>query len=195
MALYPNYPLHSERLTLRPFTRGDVDAVYAYRRREDVARYLFDVALSREECALAIQQRTGQVALEADDDKIILAVEVTTTGVLVGEMSLILRSADARQGEIGWIFSPDHGGKGYATEAAATILDLAFGPGDLHRVAARCDVRNDSSWRLMERLAMRREAHFREHAIFKGEWDEEYVYAILRREWRARQGGNPPETH
>ena len=74
MSLYPNYPLLTERLTLRPFTRGDVDAVYAYRRSEDVARYLFDTALSREECALAVQQRIGQIALETEGDKIILGV-------------------------------------------------------------------------------------------------------------------------
>lgn len=186
MALHSDYPLRTDRLLLRPFTRGDVDAVYEYRRREDVARYLFDVALSREECALAIQQRIGQTALEQEDDKIILAVELPQTGALVGEITLILRSLDARQGEIGWIFNPDYQGNGYATEAATALLDLAFGPGDMHRVMARCDVRNDPSWRLMERLGMRREAHFREHAIFKGEWDQEYIYAILRREWLGR---------
>ena len=185
MALYPTYPLHTERLTLRPFSRGDVDAVFGYRRLDEVARYLFDVPLSREECALAIQQRIGQVALEAQDDKIILAVEQTASGTLIGEVSLIWRNVDARQGEIGWIFDPAHHGHGYATEAANAILDLAFGPGDMHRVSARCDVRNEASWRLMVRLGMRREAHFREHAIFKSEWDEEYVYAILWQEWHA----------
>jgi RimJ/RimL family protein N-acetyltransferase len=185
MALYPSYPLHTERLTLRPFSRGDVDAVFGYRRLDEVARYLFDVPLSREECALAIQQRIGQVALEAQDDKIILAVEQTASGTLIGEVSLIWRSVDARQGEMGWIFDPAHHGHGYATEAANAILDLAFGPGDMHRVSARCDVRNEASWRLMERLGMRREAHFREHAIFKSEWDEEYIYAILWQEWHA----------
>lgn len=187
MPLYPDYPICTDRLTLRPFTRGDVDAVYAYRRREDVARYLFDVALSREECALAVQQRIGQVALEGDGDKIILAVDLTQTGSVVGEVSLILRSADARQAEVGWIFDPEYQGQGYATEAATAILDLVFGAGDIHRVAARCDTRNDASWRLMERLGMRREAHFREHALFKGEWDEEYIYAMLRREWLGRR--------
>jgi RimJ/RimL family protein N-acetyltransferase len=185
MALYPSYPLHTERLTLRPFSRGDVDAVFGYRRLDEVARYLFDVPLSREECALAIQQRIGQVALEAQDDKIILAVEQTASGTLIGEVSLIWRSVDARQGEMGWIFDPAHHGHGYATEAANAILDLAFGPGDMHRVSARCDVRNEASWRLMARLGMRREAHFREHAIFKSEWDEEYIYAILWQEWHA----------
>lgn len=192
MALYPDYPIRSPRLLLRPFTRGDVDGVFAYRRLEDVARYLFDVPLSREECALAVQQRIGQVALDADGDKIILAVELVETGTLIGEVSLIQRSVDARQGEVGWIFDPQHHGHGYAFEAANAMLDLAFGPGDIHRVCARCDVRNTSSWRLMERLGMRREAHFREHAIFKSRWDEEFIYAILWQEWQALRAEQPP---
>ncbi|MDB5614687.1 MAG: Protein N-acetyltransferase, RimJ/RimL family [Devosia sp.] len=187
MSLYPTYPLRTQRLTLRPFTRGDVDAVYAYRRREDVTRYLFDTALSREECALAVQQRIGQVALEAEGDKIILGVELDGNGALIGEVSLIWRSVEARQGEVGWIFDPNYHGHGYATEAANAVLDLAFGPGGIHRVAARCDVRNERSWRLMERLGMRREAHFREHALFKSQWDEEFIYAILQQEWQAQR--------
>lgn len=181
--MQPDYPIETARLRLRPFTRGDVDAVHDYRRREDVARYLFDVPLSREECALAVQQRIGQIALEADEDKIILGVELAEAGTLIGEVSLILRNLDARQGEVGWIFHPDYQGHGYATEAAVALLDLAFGQGDMHRVMARCDARNTSSAKLMERLGMRREAHFREHALFKGEWDEEFVYAILEDEW------------
>lgn len=189
MALFPDYPVLTERLRLRPFTRGDVDAVFAYRHREDVARYLFDVPLSREECALAVQQRAGQIALEALDDKIILAVDERATGELVGEVSLIWRSVEARQCELGWIFSPPHHGKGFATEAARALLNLAFGPGDMHRAMARCDAHNLASSRLMERLGMRREAHFREHSIVKGEWDEEFIYAILRREWLGRSEG------
>lgn len=185
MALYPTYPLRTERLTLRPFTRGDVDAVYVYRRREDVARYLFDTPLSREECALAVQQRTSQVALAAEGDKIVLGVELKANGALIGEVSLIWRSVEARQGELGWIFDPAYHGQGFATEASNAMLDLAFGPGDIHRISARCDVRNDASWRLMERLGMRREAHFREHAIFKSRWDEEFVYALLWQEWQS----------
>ena len=63
MSIRPDYPLNTARLVLRPFSRGDVDAVYDYRSREDVARYLFDPPLSRDECALAIQQRTTQLAI------------------------------------------------------------------------------------------------------------------------------------
>jgi len=185
MALHPEFPLVTERLRLRPFTRGDVDAVLAYRGREDVARYLFDPPLSRDECAMAIQQRATQTGLLEEGDRIVLAVETAEGGKLVGEVSLIWRSVEARQGELGWIFHPDHHGQGFATEASNALLDLGFGPADLHRIFARCDARNQSSWRLMERLGMRREAHFREHALFKGAWDEEFYYAILRDEWLA----------
>lgn len=182
MALFPNYPIETSRLYLRPFTRGDLEAVFSYRRLDEVALYLFDPPLSREECALAVQQRATQIGIQEEGDRIILAVE-KEGGVLVGEVSLILRAKDVRQGELGWIFHPDHQGKGYAREAASALLDLAFTTGDFHRVFARCDALNISSWRLMERLGMRREAHFREHALFKGRWDEEFIYAILKKEW------------
>lgn len=193
MLFLPDYPLRTDRLFLRPFIRGDVDAVYAYRSREDVARYLFDGPLSREECALAVQHRTSEVALRADGDRIVLAVDLARNDTLIGEISLILQNEAAGQAELGWIFDPQYHGQGYATEAAAAVLDLAFHEAGLHRVYARCDVRNVPSWRLMQRLGMRREAHFREHARFRGSWDEEFYYAILDREWReapmARRSG------
>jgi Acetyltransferases, including N-acetylases of ribosomal proteins len=192
MAVHPNYPLTTDRLRLRPFTRGDVDAVFDYRGREDVARYLFDPPLSREECALAIQQRTSQTGFANEGDRIVLAVEPLDTGQVIGEVSLIWRSVEARQGELGWIFHPDFHGRGYATEATNAMLALAFGPADLHRVFARCDARNVASWRLMERLGMRREAHFWEHALFKGGWDEEFYYALLRREWLSMRHSKTP---
>ncbi|KKB10376.1 GNAT family N-acetyltransferase [Devosia chinhatensis] len=195
MALRPAYPIVTGRLRLRPFTRGDVDAVFAYRSRADVARFLFDPPLSHEECTLAVQQRTCQLALEADGDRIILAVETLADGALVGEVSLTWRSVEARQGEMGWIFHPDHQGRGYASEASMRLLDLAFGEADLHRVYARCDAANTPSWRLMERLGMRREAHFRDHGFSKGRWDEEFYYAILRREWLSRRESGPSGLH
>jgi RimJ/RimL family protein N-acetyltransferase len=76
---------------------------------------------------------------------------------------------------------------GLARETAAALLDLAFGPAPdglgLHRVVGRCDALNAPSVRLMERLGMRREAHFVHSEIFKGHWGDDYVYVILDDEW------------
>ena len=53
----PDYPLRTDRLLLRPFSRGDVDAVYCYRSRADVAEYLFDQPMNHDECAEAVRLR------------------------------------------------------------------------------------------------------------------------------------------
>ncbi|WP_341873563.1 GNAT family protein [Roseibium denhamense] len=114
-------------------------------------------------------------------------------GGLIGDISLRITNVEAGQAEIGFSLHPGRQGKGYALEAASAFLEFGFGALKLHRIFGRCDARNAGSWKLMERLGMRREAHFREHALFKGEWDEEYYYAILNREWQARTGEQPPQ--
>lgn len=187
MAYQPDYPIETERLRLRPFTRGDVDAVFAYRQREDVARHLFDGPMTHESVVEAVAMRVCQDALRENGDKLFLAVELKSEHMVIGELSLILRDRSARQGEIGYIFHPDHHGCGYATEAAGVLLELGFAGAALHRIYARCAAANLASWRVMERLGMRREAHFRDHAFSKGAWDEELIYAILEHEWRDRR--------
>ncbi|MEO8884233.1 MAG: GNAT family protein [Devosia sp.] len=179
----PELPIETERLILRPFTRGDVDAVFAYRQREDVARFLFDGPMTRESCAEAVQLRVRQISLAEEDDRITLAVERRAGGELIGEVTTIWRSVADRQGEVGYIFNPDFQHNGYATEAVRALITMSFGELDLHRIYARCDTRNVASFQLMERLGMRREAHFREHKLIRGTWDDQYIYAILQSEW------------
>lgn len=186
MVFVPQLPIETERLLLRAFTRRDVDAVFAYRQRDDVAQYLFDEPMSRETCAEAVQTRTNETCWEEEGDRIVLAVERKQDHVMIGELSLIQRSAVARQAEIGYIFHPDYQGAGYATEAVRELVRLGFEEGDVHRLYARCDARNVASYRLMERIGMWREAHFREHVLVRGVWDEELIYALLEDEWVAR---------
>lgn len=179
----PRYPIETARLRLRPFNRGDVDAVYSYRSRPDVAEYLFDEPMNHEECAEAVRARTTQVAFSGEGDKILLAVERRDDSRLIGEVSLIWRSVADQQAEIGYILHPDAHGQGLATEAARALCAFGFEVAGLHRVYARCDARNRASAGVMARLGMRQEAHFREHVQFKGRWDEEIVCAILESEW------------
>ena len=179
----PDYPIRTERLSLRPFSRGDVDAVYSYRSRDDVSEYLFDHPMTHEECAEAVRLRIGQVAFTGEGDKIVLGVERLDDARLIGEVSLIWRSVPDLQGEVGYIFHPDAHGRGFASEAARALVAFGFEVMGLHRIYARCDARNRASERVMQRLGMRREAHFREHMQIKGRWDEELIYAILEHEY------------
>ena len=90
------------------------------------------------------------------------------------------------------MFHPAHQGRGLATEAASVVLRLGFEGLGLHRVIGRCDALNLPSARLVERLGMRREAHFVHNEVFKGAWGDELVYAMLEDEWRDRVSGGRP---
>ena len=191
--LRPDYPIMTERLALRPFAAEDLEALLAYQSREDVARYLYWGPRTRDEVAEALPKRAGQTAIAAEGDALVLAVELRDTGAVVGDVVLAWASAAHKQGEIGFVFHPDHQGRGFAGEAAAEMLRLGFEGLGLHRIVGRCDARNAASARLMERLGMRREAHFRENEWVKGKWDDELVYAMLAREWAAGRERERPE--
>ena len=81
----------------------------------------------------------------------------------------------------------DARGQGYATEAVGEILRLCFDVLGLRRVTALCFADNIPSWRLMERLGMRREEHnVRDSLHRSGEWLDGYGYALLAEDWRGR---------
>jgi RimJ/RimL family protein N-acetyltransferase len=87
---------------------------------------------------------------------------------------------DTIQAELGWVLDPAHTGHGYETEAVRELLRVCFDELDLRRVVAKCFSDNEASWRLMERLGMRRELHaVRESLHRSGEWLDVYGYAML----------------
>jgi RimJ/RimL family protein N-acetyltransferase len=181
----PDFPLRTARLTLRPYVADDLDALYDIQSRPEVTRYLLYDVRDRDQVRGILQQR-----IQADGperDAVDLAVVLPDTGALIGDVVLFLRSKEHRQGEIGYLFHPDYGGRGYATEAASMLLRLGFEDYGLHRIIGRIDARNTASARVLERLGMRREAHFVQNEIVKGEWSDEVVYAMLEDEWRSQQ--------
>ena len=167
---------------------GDLDAMYSYRSRADVARYLYWEPNTEQEARAALEQKAASTSIRSKGDVLELAVIVRETGDLVGDVILQLVSDEHRQGEVGYIIHPDHAGKGYATEAVRPLLHIAFDDLGLHRVVGRAEPRNAASARVMEKLGMRLEAHLVENEWVKGKWQSELVYAILDREWRAGQG-------
>ncbi|MFC5502378.1 GNAT family N-acetyltransferase [Lysinimonas soli] len=177
-------PLRTERLVLRPMTLDDVDEVYAYQRRDDVCRYLLHEARSRDEVVEWVGKYAAATRLAEEHDWIEPAIVVD--GRVIGHMYLTIASLENRGAEIGWTLHPDFQGKGYAHEAAVAMLDLAFGELGMHRVRAELDPRNDASIALCRRLGMREEAYFVKDLMFRGDWADTGVYAILDEEWAAR---------
>ncbi len=116
-----------------------------------------------------------------------LLATLTESGEVVGDCGIHFRADDPRQVELGITLAPAHQGNGLATEVIETVLAWVFESLGKHRVFAVTDAANTPAARLFERVGFRREAHHIEHVWFKGAWGDEYVFALLAREWQARR--------
>lgn len=185
-------PIHTERLVLRTFRVDDVDAMLDYQSRPDVARYLLNEPWTREDALRQVAKRLTGTGLGGPDDVLALAVELD--GRLIGDVGAWPTDAEAQQGELGWVFHPDVAGNGYATEAVNAVLRHVFDFG-WHRAVAQMDPRNTSSARLARRVGMTLEGTHRSSWWSKGEWTDNWVFALLADDWRAREadGRRVPE--
>ncbi len=187
MELRPNYPINTPRLRLRPLTADDTPALLAYRGDAEVCRYLPFEPMDEQTLAKRLASDLGRREITAEGQSLTLGAELASTGSLIGDVVLFFHSTQQAGGEMGYVFNPTAAARGYATEACAAVLDLAFDDLGLHRVTARIDGRNGASARLATRLGMRHEAHHRSSEMFKGAWADLDVYAILAQEWRTRR--------
>ena len=179
------WPVHTLRLALRPATANDAAATWQFRRLPEVSRWL--------------TQNTGTLteyrAQFLAPDSLAKTIVVELDGRVIGDLMLEVQDAWSQtevadrargtQGELGWVLHPAHTGRGYATEVVRALLDIAFDELQLRRVTAACFAANEASWRLMERLGMRRETYnVRESLHRSGEWLDGMVYALLADEHR-----------
>ncbi|MCP3798626.1 GNAT family N-acetyltransferase [Allokutzneria sp. A3M-2-11 16] len=176
----------TERLVLRVFQRTDADDVWAYQRLPEVSRHMRWEPRGRGQVRDAVERLVSENELREEGDCLSLAVVLTGPGTVIGQVELVWRSKENRQGEIGYILNPAYQGKGFATEAARAALRYGFEELDLYRIVGRCSARNTASANLLARLGMRREAHFIGTALDEDGWREEYVFAMVLDEWRAR---------
>jgi RimJ/RimL family protein N-acetyltransferase len=179
------WPVRTDRLTLRPATPDDLEATWQFRRLDDVNRWLTRAPATLQE----YRTRFGDPASLAKT----LVVELDT--VVIGDLLLQVDDAWAQaevvdqtrgvQAELGWVLHPAHTGHGYATEAVRELIRLCFEDLGLRRVTANCFAANDASWRLMERVGMRRELYTVRDSLHRcGEWLDGMGYALLADEWR-----------
>lgn len=174
--------IQSERLLLRRFAESDLRPFLAYRNDPAVARYQTWETYDERQARDAIERQKN-----ADPGTpgrwFTFALESKETGELVGHVALKTQE-DGQQAEIGFTLAREFHGLGLAFEAASRVLDYAFADLGLHRVTAITDCENRRSVTLLDRLGMRREAHFVRNVWLKDRWGDEYSYAILREEWR-----------
>ena len=176
--------MFTERLFLRPFQETDPDDLYEFLSQLENDEFEGYPGITRESSLGYLKQRSGSEEF--------YAVVLKETGKVIGNICCGNRNYDAK--EVGYIINKDYQRCGYVAEALTAVIREAFRQG-AHRIYAECDPWNESSWKLLEKAGLRREAHLRENIFFHRDdqgnpiWKDTCVYAVLNREY-----GQLPET-
>ena len=183
-------PIETPRLILRKYLEGDIGDILEFSQAADfwLSRNL-DWEVSEEGIRQYFEARLD-IDLESYPDWFNLLIELKSGSTVIGNIGIGIKDKEGKQAEIGWLLANHYQGMGIATEAAGAVISLGFEALGLHRIYARTGKTNTKSWRLMERLGMRQEAHFRKSHTVKGNWDDEFIYAILAEEWRKQSRKN-----
>ncbi|WP_394730233.1 GNAT family N-acetyltransferase [Altererythrobacter sp. GH1-8] len=173
----------TDRLILRDWREQDWEPFWHYTNTPNVMRWLgspLDKAGQKKQQERFLQYRREQghtfwVVERKDDSELLGCCGLKLSNLPPGPIGMM---------EVGWRLREDAWGKGYAKESAMASLDLAFGQFRADEVIAITLPENIPSWRLMERLGMRRRTDldfvcdaFDPAGVF------EIVYAITAEEW------------
>ncbi len=166
--------METERLILRDYKKEDFDDFYEYVSNPDVVKYEPYEAMTRKEAEDNLNYRITNPEF--------IAVELKATRKLIG--NIYFGKRDFNTIEIGYVFNDIYHKKGYATESCNALIQDAF-KNHVHRIYAECDPENTASWKLLERLGFKREAHLEKNIYFKTDsenkpiWKDTYIYSLL----------------
>jgi len=180
-------PLVANRLILRKFSLDDIDAVQSYASVRENILYMGWGPNTPEDTKAFIQSAIA-AAEEYPCRNYQYAVVLKDTGRLIGGCNLLV---SGKKAEVGWTLHRDFWKQGYGPELGKAMLAFGFDELSLHRIISYCDAENYGSYRVMEKIGMRREGlHIKARPASKlsdQEYGDELTYAILKEEWDAQK--------
>lgn len=97
---------------------------------------------------------------------------------------------DFNEFSIGYILDKAYQNMGYCSEASKALVHYGFTKLGIHRVSARCNPDNIGSWKVMEKIGLKKEGHLKQRVCFKHDeegnpiWWDELVYGITEEDWK-----------
>lgn len=195
--------LFTERLVLRDFVPADWQAWHRFAQSRAFWHYLLPMHWNpTSDRSRAFVREMAKSAEEEPRREFCLAALQSSDQRLIGGVYLGVSRIASWEAELGYWFDPEWHGRGYATEAARCVLAHGFTQLRLHRVWAQADVDNQGSWRVMEKLGMRREGRLQlsERRPDDGRndastsWGDAFLYAVLAQEFAAGNASRDAEA-
>lgn len=173
--------LSEARVELRPATPADAPLLAAWRTEPSVRRFqpLSQVPLAQMRAELA-HQRSGDLDRGCGDK---FQWIVVADGRPAGWITVVVSNWEHGLAEIGYALSSAYQRQGLMARAIHLLLADLFLRTGIERIEARCAVGNKPSQKILERLGFRREGRLRGYFILNGERVDNYLYAILRKDF------------
>ena len=177
--------LRTARLLLRPFKREDVPNLARLAGSREIAATTLNIPHpytegdARNFLAHAGEEfHAGRSA--------IFAIAISEGAELCGAVGLTIASAHQRA-ELGYWIGVPYWGRGFATEAAASVLAFGFDTLGLHRIYAHHFAGNMASKRVLEKIGLRHEGHSRGHIRKWDQFIDVENYGLLAAEFRGEK--------
>ncbi len=172
----------TNRLTLRPLIYSDAKALIQYHSDLEVSRYQGCKPKSDQEIRTWVDQ-SKRCDFPAPGKWLQCAIVLRKSAELIGDFGIHAKEIDPRQVEIGITLASAFQRNGFALETMEALLNYLFRKTETHRIFVSIDPRNTPSLKLFLKLNFRQEAHLIESLWFKGEWVDDVIMAILKKEW------------
>ncbi len=182
-----SYPLQlaGRRVILRDFRPEDAAAAHSVVGDETVTRWLSFDTRTRAQTSTMIASAVERAQQQDPRTEFYLAVTLPNDD-LIGFARLGLDGV--RAAKLGYAIRADQWGRGYATDAARTLVNYGFEQLDLHRISTAIGPDNTPSVALVQRLGFQYEGRIRDHVYTNGAWRDSLLYSLLAPEWNHDAG-------
>ena len=172
--------IETKRTYIRPVELSDNMQIFGYRSDSETNKYQGWVPKTVEE----VDEFIAKIPKTFNETGtwFQLVIIEKETEMIIGDIGI--HFIDEHQVEVGITLGKKSHSKGLATEALKSVIDHLFKELGKHRVVTSIDPLNIGSIKLVERLNLRKEAHFKESLLINGEWVDDIVYAALSSEWK-----------
>jgi len=185
--------LETERLILRDIREEDFPAIHQYGSDPEVVKFMLFGPNTEADTKAFIGRTLAQQKAQPRTHYNFALINKKDNR-LIGACEVGIDDMKNKEGMVGYILNRKYWNQGYMTEAASKVVSFGFGQLGLHRITAMCDPGNIGSFRVMEKLGMKREGYLREHTLWKGIWRDSLLYAILDKEWRKFAAPSPEKA-
>lgn len=171
--------LETSRLMLKEITESDIPELFTLHTIPEVDEFNTVGLLKNEEETRQIHQCYFDDQKKQTRKLYCWIIRLKKDNQFVGVAGMSLSADRFKMGEIYYKLLPKHWGKGYATETGRALIQVGFDTLKLHRIEAGVATENHKSIKVLEKLGMTREGIRRKILPIRGEWVDNYHYAIV----------------